>query len=182
MNKKKIGFLSGIVVLIFLFILVIILVNFKEREVYLSDIKPNYYSVGYYDLYYNKDHNGDSLSLNINGSETKFEKGIYAHAHSTIVYDGLKKYNPKKFSTYLGINKTARNNTVTSIKFLIYFDQELVYESNELNGSSEGIYIELEMKKVNRITLVIDDLGGNGSDHGIWASPILTYRGRRISK
>lgn len=180
MNKKKIGFLSGMAVLLFLFILVVILINFKERKAYLSDIKPNYYSVGYYDLFINKDHNGDSLSLNMDGCETEFKKGLYAHAHSTIVYDGLKKYNPKKFSTYLGVNKTARNNGVTKIEFLIYFDQELVYRSKEVTGTSEAIYIELEMKDVNRITLVIDDLGGNGSDHGIWASPILTYRGRRV--
>ena len=32
---------------------------------------------------------------------------------------------------------------------------------------------------VNRITLVIDDLGGNGSDHGVWASPLLTYKGSK---
>ena len=105
---------------------------------------------------------------------------MFAHAHSTIVYDNLNKYNPTKFSTYIGVNQTSRNNGVTSIEFLIYFDQELVYRSNEIKGNSEAIFIELEMKDVNRLTRVIDDLGGNGSDHGVWASPLLTYKGGRV--
>ena len=156
------------------------LIATKEREVYLSDISPDYYTVGYYDLCFNEDYNKNCIFLNVEGEEQAFEKGLFAHAHSTIVYDNLNKYNPTKFSTYIGVNQTSRNNGVTSIEFLIYFDQELVYRSNEIKGNSEAIYIELEMNDVNRITLVIDDLGGNGSDHGVWASPLLTYMGGRV--
>lgn len=174
----------------FIFLLIIsiiglgifVLISFKEREVYLSDLKPNYTEVGYYDLGVNKDYDDNQLSILYMGNEKVYEKGLFVHAHSTLVFDDLKKYNPKKFSVYLGVNKTARNNPNTSIKFLIYFDQELVYESTEMNGSSEAVLVELEMKKVNRITLVVDDLGGNGNDHAVWAEPLLVYRGGKVLK
>lgn len=174
----------------FIFLLIIsiiglgifVLISFKEREVYLSDLKPNYTEVGYYDLGVNKDYDDNQLSILYMGNEKVYEKGLFVHAHSTLVFDDLKKYNPKKFSVYLGVNKTARNNPNTSIKFLIYFDQELVYESTEMNGSSEAVLVELEMKKVNRITLVVDDLGGNGNDHAVWAEPLLVYRGGKELK
>lgn len=161
---------------------VFVLISFKEREVYLSDLKPNYTEVGYYDLGVNKDYDDNKLSILYMGNEKECEKGLFVHAHSTLVFDDLKKFNPKKFSVYLGVNKTARNNPNTSIKFLIYFDQELVYESTEMNGSSEAVLVELEMKKVNRITLVVDDLGGNGNDHAVWAEPLLVYRGGKELK
>lgn len=161
---------------------VFVLISFKEREVYLSDLKPNYTEVGYYDLGVNKDYDDNKLSILYMGKEKECEKGLFVHAHSTLVFDDLKKYNPKNFSVYLGVNKTARNNPNTSIKFLIYFDQELVYESTEMNGSSEAVLVELEMKKVNRITLVVDDLGGNGNDHAVWAEPLLVYRGGKELK
>ena len=51
-----------------------------------------------------------------------------------------------------------------------------------MNGSSEAVLVELEMKKVNRITLVVDDLGGNGNDHAVWAEPLLVYRGGKVLK
>ena len=180
MKRLKAIFLTSLIVVLAIVILVFILISTKVREVYLSDINPDYYSVGYYDLCFNEDYNKNPISLNVEGNEQAFEKGLFAHAHSTIVYDNLDKYNPQKFSTYIGINQTARNNGATKIEFLIYFDQELVYRSNELTSNSEAICVELEMNGVNRITLVIDDLGGNGSDHGVWASPLLTYKGGRV--
>ena len=159
-----------------------VLINVKEREVYLSDLTPNYSEVGYYDVGYNQDYDNNKLSINVNGSEQECEKGLFVHAHSTLVFDGLKKYNPKMFSVYIGVNKTARNNGNTSVKFLIYFDQELVYESAEMNGDSEAVLVELEMSKVNRITLVVDDLNGNANDHAVWALPLLMYKGGKELK
>ena len=156
---------------------VFILINMKERQVYLSDLNPDYSEVGYYDVGFNKDYDGNPLSIYSNGSESVVEKGLFVHAHSTLVFDGFKKYNTKFFSVYIGVNSTARNNPNTSVKFMIYFDQTLVYESEEINGSSEAILVELEMQRVNRITLVVDDLGSNGNDHAVWASPLLTYKG-----
>lgn len=180
MKKVKVIFFTCLISILVITIFIVVSVITKVREVYLSDITPNYYSVGYYDLCINEDFEGNKLSLNVSGDEQIFDKGLFAHAHSTIVYDNLLKYNPQKFTTYIGINKTSRNSGTTSVEFLIYFDQELVYRSYELNSNSNAIYIELEMEDVNRITLVIDDLSGNGNDHGVWASPILTYKGGRV--
>ena len=170
-------FFIVILVLLLAGIGIYVLGSMRERQVYLSDVEVSYKEVGYYDLYANEDYNKEPLSLLVEGNEQEFEKGFFAHAHSTIVFDGLKDYNPKMFSVYIGANKTARNNGNTKVKFMIYFDQELVFESEEVTGNTEAKLVELEMKKVNRITLVIDDLGGNGNDHGVWASPLLTYRG-----
>ena len=170
-------FLAIIITILVVAFGIYLLVSFNERQIYLSELTPDYIEVGYYDLGVNEDYDGNELSLLVDDEEKTFDNGFFVHAHSTLVFDGLKDYNPKMFSVYLGVNQTARNNGNTSIKFMIYFDQELVYESDEINGDDEAIFVELEMNKVNRITLVVDDLGGNGNDHAVWADPLLIYRG-----
>lgn len=173
--------------IIFVFIVLIglsiagLFIFFKEKTVYLSDIEPTYSTVGYYDVCLNKDYEGNPLSLKVNGSEQTFEKGIFAHAYSTIVYDDLKKSFPTKFSTYMGINKTAFNNPNTKVKFFIYFDQQLVFSSEDISGSSDAVYFEMEANGVNRITLVIDSLDSNANDHGAWCAPLLTYKGGKLA-
>lgn len=175
-------FLAFILIVLLIGLGVFVFISLQEHEIYLSDIEPSYKEVGYYELGVNQDYESDKLSILMSGKEKECEKGFFVHAHSTLVFDGLKKYNTQKFSVYLGINKTARNNLNTSVKFIIYFDQELVYESIEMNGNSEAIFVELEISKVNRITLIVDDLGGNGNDHAVWAEPLLIYKGgKKIS-
>ena len=154
-------------------------VNYVKREKTtesLTKLNLTYHSVGYGSLCVNKDSLGNKLSLLSEGKEKEFDYGFFAHAYSVLVFDNLKDLKCSYFSTYMGINKSARGVAATSIEFYVYFDQELVYSSGKVDKSSEMLFFEKNIdNKVSRITLVIDDLGGNGSDHGVWADPIITY-------
>lgn len=142
----------------------------------LTEVSPTYSKVGWGSLVINKGSDGNKLSLNDNGNEIVYEKGYFAHAYSTLMFDRLYSYNLTNFSVKYGTNVTSRNSSVTKMKFYIYFDQELVHESDTILGNSNQVEFNYEFKdKINTITLVISDLGGNGNDHGVWAEPILKY-------
>lgn len=150
----------------------------EEKIDYLSDLKLDYTKVGHGSLALDKDSNGNSLSLNIAGYEQEFSKGLFAHAYSTIVLENIGTKGYEQFSTYMGLNKTGRvSNSVANLKFLIYFDNNLVYESKIMNSTSEAEFVKLDVSNVDRITLVADSLGGNGNDHAVWADTKLSYHG-----
>ncbi len=156
----------------------------KERKVYLSDLKPTYYVVGYGQLKVYTEDSEEVLAMYVGDEERKsFEHGFFAHAYSTIVFDDLKSYHLTKFSTYFGVNETARNNGNTSMEFMIYFDDKKVYQSEVIRGDFNSEKIDLEIKdSINRITLVIDCLEGNGNDHGVWADPLIFYSANKELK
>lgn len=147
----------------------------EEKKLYLSDLEPAYSVVGYGQLLSYNETSETFPSLKWEGQERKFAHGFFAHAYSTLVFD-VHSYQPKKFTTYFGVNETARNNQNTSMVFVIYFDHQEVFRSDLMNGTSEGEYVELALSfSVNRITLVIDSLASNANDHGVWADCLLYY-------
>lgn len=146
----------------------------------LTTIEPTYYQVGYGENYYvNEDANGNLLSLKVDGIETEFKSGFFAHAYSVLRFD-INKYI-KSFKTFFGIGLSARGYSQASMKFTVIIDDEIVYESNLIDKSNPSGYIDLNIKeKVNYIMLVIDDLGSNGYDHGLWGDPMIEI-GREVS-
>lgn len=147
-----------------------------EKQIYLDSLSYSYQSVGHGNLSIDKDSNGNTLSLYENGGEKEYKKGYYAHAYSTLVFDGIETMGFTRFSTVIGINKTARvSNTQTSLIFRIFVDNVEVFTSEQFNAYSESQYVEVDINGADRITLIADSLGGNGHDHAVWADCKLTY-------
>lgn len=106
----------------------------------------------------------------------EFSKGIFAHAYSVIAYDELADYGYDTFSAYAGINKTGQtSNSKASTTFKVYLDYKLAYTSSLHPKDSDMEKIELDIKGVNNITLIADDMGSNGNDHAVWADAKLSY-------
>ena len=146
----------------------------------MTELAYQYSSVGHGSLSKNKDNSGNKLSLYDakNKSEVEFETGYFAHAYSVIVIDELAMRGFYNFEVTMGINKTARvNNTVTSVTFRIYLDNKLAFDSGELNAYSNYVKAKLDIQNVDRITLLADDMGGNGHDHAVWANGFFSYVG-----
>ena len=151
-------------------------VELIERNIYAEELPYSYSKVGFGDLTIDKDNNGDILSLYDGEQEVEFPKGMFAHAYSTIVYDNLSTLGLTYFETTFGVNKTARvNNTQTSLKFIIYLDNVERFVSQEFNAYTSYDYVKLDIKGVDRICLVVDSLGTNGNDHGVWADTKFYY-------
>ena len=87
--------------------------------VYLSDIPYANAKVGWGSLTLDKNGvNNGGITLNVNGSATTFNKGIFAHATSTVDYD-ISQYSSEysHFVTYYGLN-TTNNNVGNGVKVL----------------------------------------------------------------
>ncbi len=179
--SKELGTILGIVILIAIIIIVTVFVvknisgsnkdnEYVEVSEYMSDFEVTYSVVGYGELGVDMDTDGNKLSLLDSDVEREFDKGFFAHAYSTIMLDNLLEKDVVGFETYYGVHSSARGNTNTTLKFSVYFDQTLVFESGRITCESDMGYIKLYAPKgVQRIILVIDDLGGNANDHGVWA-------------
>lgn len=147
-----------------------------EKQIFLDELDADYAKVGHGNLFVNKGSDGNALSLLENGEEKQFSNGYFAHAYSVLVFENLKTQGFFRFSTYVGINKTARvNNTQASVIFKILLDNEVVYTSDLLNAYSDAVFVDIQLKGADRLTLIADSAGGNGNDHAVWADCKLTY-------
>ena len=179
--SKELGLIVGVVVIIALIIIVAVYViknisgsnsddNYIEVSEYMSDYDVTYSVVGYGELGVDCDSSGEKLSLLDNDVEKEFDKGFFAHAYSTIMLADLKDKNVCGFVTYYGIHSSARGNPNTALRFSVYFDQTLVFESGRITCESDMGYIKLYAPEgVDRNILVVDDLGSDANDHAVWA-------------
>lgn len=93
--------------------------NEENQVLYLSDIPYSKGEVEWGNIALDKTQSNTPLTLMSNGAATVFEKGIWAHATSTIEFD-ISKYssNFDYFTTYYGLNTTA-NNVGNGVKFYV---------------------------------------------------------------
>ncbi|MCD8203108.1 MAG: NPCBM/NEW2 domain-containing protein [Prevotella sp.] len=146
--------------------------------VYLSDLDRVSTSIGYGQIGIDQNSNGNQISVYVNGRRKYFDKGIFAHAKSTLVYD-LTNYNNEYdyFITYLGVD--ASQGSAGSVYFQIYVSNDgvnwgdPVLTTDVLTASSESVYYELSLEGVNYIKLYADPNGGNGNDHAVYADAKL---------
>lgn len=144
---------------------------------YLESELISYQEVGFNSLVADADANGNPLSLLIDGEETTFEKGYFAHAYSVMMFS-FKNIYLESISTYYGINNTKRGSSNSSMIFKIYVDGEELFISDEVNKNNPSGFIEFEInRKISNIIFVIDDGENNADDHGVWADSKISYRG-----
>jgi beta-glucanase (GH16 family) len=61
-----------------------------------------------------------------------------------------------------------------SVRFEVWGDGELLFQSDAQSGSSAPLPIEVDVSGVTELHLVASDDGGNGSDHADWADVQVT--------
>ncbi|MGY3725534.1 Glucan-binding domain-containing protein (YG repeat) [Granulicatella balaenopterae] len=133
-----------------------------QNKHYLSDLTATKATVGYGSFRKDTNVSGQPISLNVDGISTTFQKGIAAHAPAEVIYQIPANVNI--FETYLGIDNHQNGN----VEFSLYLDDELVYQSGEVNkNNTQHIMVEVSGKQSLRI--VVDDLGFKGQDHSILA-------------
>lgn len=153
--------------------------------VYLSDIPYANAKVGWGNLTLDKNGvNNGGITLNVNGSATTFNKGIFAHATSTVDYD-ISQYSSEysHFVTYYGLN-TTNNNVGNGVKFSVFTSNdgenwELKTDENPIPiKSGDGArQFRINIQGVKYIRLYADANGSNASDHSVWADTKLVHEG-----
>lgn len=109
-----------------------------------------------------------------NGEEVSFERGIGAHATSTIVYD-LTDKDYGIFSSYVGVDRQMFGSA-GSVSFEVYVDGEKKFDSGLMNSNTPMEYFEVDIAGAKELKLVVTD-GGNGigSDHATWGDAKLHF-------
>lgn len=143
-------------------------VQVVSRFDYLSDLEETSSSVGYGKLTKDKAISGKTITLLRNNEPVTFEKGLGAHASSSIVYD-IGEAGYKYFESYAGIDQTVAGAKASNAIFRVVADGNVIYESQPMKSGTNAEYIKLDIEGVSQLELVADSNGPNGSDHTVWA-------------
>ena len=94
-----------------------------------------------------------------------YSKGLGGHAPSDtgLTLGG----NCTRFTAIVGIDDEMRSSG--SILFEVWGDGKRLYQSALLTGASVATSVDVDISGVQQLRLVLNDNGGNGSDHGDWA-------------
>ncbi len=149
--------------------------------VYLSDI--NYIASqsrsGWGSLLKDTTSAGSKIAVKVEGAYYTFDKGMWAHATSQLVYD-LRDYDYKYFTAYIGLNQTAASSS-NGVKFYIYtsvdgtkWDLQTAENPEVKKAGENATFVKINIANANYLKLVADSNGANGNDHSVYADAKLT--------
>lgn len=135
---------------------------------YASDLQWESATTDFKTVNKDKGVNNEGLALNNGSEDTTYDKGISAHANSSVVYN-IEGKGFSTFESFIGINQGSVINK-GSVTFEILLDGQKVYESGVIKGTDDQKFVSIPLDGVKEITLVTTNAGdGNGADHSIWA-------------
>lgn len=135
---------------------------------YVSDLQWESATTDFKTVNKDKGVNNEGLALNNGSEDIAYDKGISAHANSTVVYN-IEGKGYSSFESYIGVNQGNVKNK-GSVTFEILLDGQKVYDSGIIKGSDDQKFVSIPLNNVKEITLITTNAGdGNGSDHSIWA-------------
>ena len=88
-------------------------------------------------VFKDKEPNGSAISLLKEGKEISYSNGLVTPTRGVITYSDLRKEGYEKFESYIGISKSSRSDKTSKVKFQVYGDKKLLFESNEMTSDSE---------------------------------------------
>ncbi len=151
---------------------------------YLSDINyvKDQSSVGWGNITLDKNldtkYNSGLITLNVDGQQRQFLKGIAAHATSTLVYD-LTNYNYDYFTSYIGVD-ASRGSAGNGVKFLIYtsvdgenWDLKTSETPQAMKGNSNAQFVKIDIKGAKYLKLYAHNNGNADGDHSVYANAKL---------
>lgn len=144
------------------------------KSIYLSDITPVSSSVGNGELKINKNSQDGPITLIVDGEKVSFDKGLGAHASSTIIYD-LSSYKEDytRIYGYLGVDASAEGNG-DGVIFAIYGSNDnnqwvLLLNSNSQKGNSEAKLFDVDVSEYNYIKFYASKNGTSDYDYAVYA-------------
>jgi alpha-galactosidase len=145
--------------------------NKPVRTVWLSSLNLEKMTAGWGTP--QKDKSIQNKPLTIAGRT--FDKGVGTHAAS-LMYIDLKK-SCRSFSAYVGVDDEVNGN-VGSVRFRIYSDGRLLYNSGVLKASEPAKKVDIDLTGCKTLTLSVDPAGDNtGYDHADWADAAFVVAG-----
>lgn len=113
---------------------------------------------------------GDGRKISLGG--VTYEKGLGVHAHSEISY--YLGGNCTRFTATVGVDdEVGRFGSVT---FYVLADDEQVFATHVVNGSSAPLPVDVDLTGVDVLELVVTHARGTGNDHADWADARVLCR------
>ena len=126
-----------------------------------------------------KHSSGSNLKLKVNGAVETFNKGVYAHAESDLIYDVEDEIN-KGFNTfiaYMGVDASQNGRGNVIFKVSVSSDKQdwqILKTTEALTSGSNAIKIQEELPAGTKyLRLQADPNGHNGNDHAVYGDAIL---------
>lgn len=116
--------------------------------------------------------NKESISLLKDNKEITYDTGLVTPTRGIVTYSDLKKAGYETFTAYIGVSKESRSSNAT-VKFQVYGDKKLLFESKEMTGSSEQETISVNIKDIDVLQLVTITTNGSQKVVTAWADPKL---------
>ena len=149
-----------------------------ERTVYLSDIEWMSQSTSYGTIRRDQSHDGIALTLlSSDGTPVTYTKGVGMHAAGEITVN-LRNKGYNRFDVTVGVlQKYATARYSSTVKYLFYLDDVLVYQTGIMRYNTPKQDISLNVTGKSKLKIVVSD-GGNGNlgDWGVLANAKLSSR------
>ncbi len=198
MNKKNIQNVIAIFTCCWILVIAIVVIyHFEKQEVFQSDIAlanegksddfvylsdidyiASESKSGWGSLLKDKTSSNTKITVKVEGAAYSFDKGMWAHASSVLVYD-ISGYNYDYFTSYIGINTTSSKGNGVIYKIYTSMDGknwEKVEEKAQMPGAN-ATYVKIDIKGKKYLKLEADANGSNGNDHSVYADAKLIKEG-----
>lgn len=155
----------------------------QKDYIYLSDMdyitENNWSFNGWtgHEIQINKNQDGGTISLIINGEKRPFAKGIGLHARGQIVYD-ISELSTKypRFVANLGVDASRGANGSIWFQILVSSDGiswVSLLKTDTLTGTDEAVAVDLNIEGYKYLKIYVDPAGSNAADHGSIANARL---------
>lgn len=145
--------------------------------IYLSNLDyiENKSSVEWGNIEKDQTTDGNKITVRVENGVYSFDKGMWAHAKSTLVYD-LRELNFDYFTSHVGLNTTSTKGN--GVVFYIFTSQDgenwqLKIDPITIQPNTNSVFVKVDIKDANYLKLYADDNGGNGQDHAVYADAKL---------
>ena len=138
---------------------------------YITDNRWSY--AGWGNIMKDKNIEGGTISLLLDGSRVYFKKGMGAHATSQLTYD-ISAYSDvyTRFVAKMGVDAERGGNGEVWFRISVSKDGtnwEELYKSGVVTSASNAIEVDLNVKGYRYLRLYSDSNGSNGADHSVYA-------------
>ncbi|MDE5539139.1 MAG: NPCBM/NEW2 domain-containing protein, partial [Bacilli bacterium] len=154
-----------------------------EDCIYLSDIDyiANQSSTQWGSILKDATSANSKISVKVEGAYYTFDKGMWAHATSTLVYDiSTISTKYKYFTTFIGLNATAASSS-NGVKYYIYtsvdgkkWDLQTPENPKVFQAGANAELVKINITGAKYLKLYADNNGNNGNDHSVYADAKFT--------
>ena len=149
---------------------------------YLSNFTNLRKNVGHREMTIDKDTDGNALHLRVEGEIVRFDKGIYGHANSDIIYDISNRAEGfNRFVTRMGLNQNGNTARSNGVVFTIQTSTDRKtwtpvegYENVISKPADNSIYVDFKLTEdVKYIRLIASTNGEKTCDSATYADAKL---------